>query len=162
MLSLPHARPSKDQRRGKSLSNGIVAASVRSDKPCEGERSMQLLVTGATGKAGVNSHRAAALGPRWRLARVRALCHSRTIPETDRIEVVKGSIEDRDCVDRAMREVTHIVHLATCNPSQRMMGREPQQPSWRFACDRWRQAKSRYGATSRSRAVGIPAGRSPR
>jgi nucleoside-diphosphate-sugar epimerase len=42
------------------------------------------------------------------------LCHSRTIPETDRIEVVKGSIEDRDCVDRAMRDVAHVVHLATC------------------------------------------------
>ena len=47
-------------------------------------------------------------------ARVRALSHSRTIPETDRIEFVKGTIEDRDCVDRAMRNVTHVVHLATC------------------------------------------------
>ena len=33
---LPYARPSKDQRLGKSLSDGIVAASVRSDKPCGG------------------------------------------------------------------------------------------------------------------------------
>ena len=33
----------------------VVAASVGSDKPWEGrERSMQLLVTGATGKVGVN------------------------------------------------------------------------------------------------------------
>jgi UDP-glucose 4-epimerase len=42
------------------------------------------------------------------------LCHSRTIAETDRIEVFKGSIEDRDCVDCAMRDVTHVIHFATC------------------------------------------------
>ena len=75
---------------------------------------MQLLVTGATGKVGVNLIERLLSDPRWRVARVRALCHSRTIADTDRIEVVKGSIEDRDCVDRAMRDVTHVVHLATC------------------------------------------------
>jgi nucleoside-diphosphate-sugar epimerase len=59
---------------------------------------MQLLVTGATGKVGVNLIERLLSDPRWRVARVRALCHSRSIAETDRIEVVKGSIEDRDCV----------------------------------------------------------------
>ena len=64
----------------------VVAASVGSDKPWEGrERSMQLLVTGATGKVGVNLIERLLSDPRWRVARVRALCHSRTIPETDRI-----------------------------------------------------------------------------
>jgi UDP-glucose 4-epimerase len=75
---------------------------------------MQLLVTGATGKVGVNLIERLLSDPRWRVARVRALCHNRTIPENDRIEVVKGSIDHRGCVDRAMRDVTHVVHLATC------------------------------------------------
>jgi nucleoside-diphosphate-sugar epimerase len=75
---------------------------------------MQLLVTGATGKVGVNLIERLLPDPRWGVASVRALCHSRTIAETDLIEVVKGSIEDRDCVDRAMRDATHVVRLATC------------------------------------------------
>ena len=47
------------------------------------------------------------------MARVRALCHSHTIAKTDRIEVFTGRIEDRGCVDRAIRDETHVVHLAT-------------------------------------------------
>ena len=47
-------------------------------------------------------------------ARVRALCHNRLLPETERIEVVKGTIAERDDVERAMTDVTHVVHLATC------------------------------------------------
>jgi UDP-glucose 4-epimerase len=52
--------------------------------------------------------------PRWREAGVRALCHNRTIAQTDRMEIVRGSIADRSCVDRVMRGITHVVHLATC------------------------------------------------
>ena len=75
---------------------------------------MQLLVTGATGKVGVNLIERLLADPRWPISRVRALCHNRTIQEADRVEVVKGSIDDRGCVDRAVRGVTHVVHLATC------------------------------------------------
>jgi UDP-glucose 4-epimerase len=75
---------------------------------------MQLLITGATGKVGVNLIDSLMSQPRWRETSVRALCHDRALAEIDRIEVVRGSIDDRDCVDRAMRGVTHVVHLATC------------------------------------------------
>lgn len=75
---------------------------------------MLLLITGATGKVGVNLVDKLLSDPRWHEARIRALCHNRAIPETDRIEVVTGSIDDRACVDRALDGVTHVIHLATC------------------------------------------------
>ena len=36
------------------------------------------------------------------------------IDETDRVEVARGSIAERDVCARAMAGVTHVVHLATC------------------------------------------------
>ncbi len=75
---------------------------------------MRLLVTGATGKVGANLIAKLLAEPRWRDARIRALCHNRTLPENERIEIVRGSIADRDCVDAAMKDMTHVVHLATC------------------------------------------------
>jgi nucleoside-diphosphate-sugar epimerase len=71
---------------------------------------MQLLVTGATGKVGVNLIERLLSDLRWRVARVRALCHSRSIAETDRIEVVKGSIEERDCFDRLIPTADNAGH----------------------------------------------------
>ncbi len=74
---------------------------------------MLVLVTGATGKVGqafldhfLTNHRFAG-------ARIRALCHNRTITATDRIEVASGSISDRDFVERTMQGVTHVFHMAT-------------------------------------------------
>ncbi len=55
---------------------------------------MRILVTGATGKVG----RAliARLGAALPEVQVRALCHNRTLEETERLEVVRGSIADRE------------------------------------------------------------------
>lgn len=74
---------------------------------------MLVLVTGATGKVGQAFLARFLADPRWPEARVRALCHNRTLPETDRLEVVKGSISDRAVVDQAMAGVTHVFHMAT-------------------------------------------------
>ena len=75
---------------------------------------MLLLVTGATGKVGTNLIAQILAEPRWNGAKIRALCHQRLLPETARVEVIKGNISDRESVDRAMAGVTHVVHLATC------------------------------------------------
>jgi nucleoside-diphosphate-sugar epimerase len=75
---------------------------------------MRILVTGATGKVGTHLVAALLVEPRFAGARVRALCHNRTIPETARIEVVRGSIADRAVAEAAIAGVSHVVHLATC------------------------------------------------
>lgn len=75
---------------------------------------MLVLVTGATGKVGSNLIAKLLAAPRWQKARIRALCHNRVLPETDRVEVIKGTIADRNLVERAMDGVSHVVHLATC------------------------------------------------
>ena len=82
---------------------------------------MRLLVTGATGKVGTNLIAKLLAEPRFRTMQVRALCHNRTLAETDRVEVVKGSISDRDCVARAMEGVSHVVHLATCKETPELV-----------------------------------------
>ncbi len=72
-----------------------------------------VLVTGATGKVGQNFIQRFLNDPDWQEAKIRALCHNRMIEESDRIEVVRGSISQLDAVTDAMKEVTHVVHLAT-------------------------------------------------
>ena len=75
---------------------------------------MLMLVTGATGKVGRHFIARLLSDPRWSGGRVRALCHNRLLDATDRIEVIQGSIADREVVAAAMDGVTHVVHLATC------------------------------------------------
>ncbi len=75
---------------------------------------MLLLVTGATGKVGSNLIAKLLSDPRWSEARIRALCHNRRLPQSQRLEVVTGNVADRDSVAHAMAGVTHVVHLATC------------------------------------------------
>jgi UDP-glucose 4-epimerase len=75
---------------------------------------MLILVTGATGKVGRNLVGRLSNDHRFSEARVRALCHNRLIEASDRVEVMQGSIADRDVAAAAVAGVTHVVHLATC------------------------------------------------
>lgn len=74
----------------------------------------RLLVTGATGKVGqqfMNRFFDSELASQVIL---RALCHNRTLPERPGLEVVQGSLSDREVAREAMVGVTHVLHLATC------------------------------------------------
>src|SRR5215211_1651967 len=73
-----------------------------------------VLVTGATGKVGKVFIQRLLSDPKFDLFTVRALCHHRELDPHERIETVRGSIEHRDVVEKAMEGVTHVVHLATC------------------------------------------------
>jgi len=75
---------------------------------------MLVLVTGATGKVGRVVIERLLGDPRFTGARIRALCHNRVLEETDRLEVVRGSIADRAVAERAIADVSHVIHLATC------------------------------------------------
>jgi UDP-glucose 4-epimerase len=82
---------------------------------------MLLLVTGPTGKVGTHLIDRILSAPQYEAVRVRALCHSRELTETGRVEVVRGNIADRDTVDAAMAGVTHVVHLATCKETPKIV-----------------------------------------
>jgi UDP-glucose 4-epimerase len=73
---------------------------------------MRILVTGASGKVG--QALLAQVGRAYPQATVRALLHSRDLPARPGLETVKGSLSDRDVAEAAVRDCTHIVHLATC------------------------------------------------
>lgn len=74
----------------------------------------RLLITGATGKVGAHFIRRFLNDARFDGAVLRALCHHRTLPAGDRVETARGSIAERGVVQAAMRDVTHVLHLATC------------------------------------------------
>ena len=73
----------------------------------------RILVTGATGKVGQTFIRRLLSDPRFDGCIVRALCHNRVLPPQDRLEITRGAIQEREVVDRALQDVTHVVHLAT-------------------------------------------------
>lgn len=73
---------------------------------------MRVLVTGATGKVGRTL--IARLQQEQPDLAIRALCHNRTLPESETLSVVRGSISDREICHAALEGVTHVVHLATC------------------------------------------------
>lgn len=74
---------------------------------------MQILVTGATGKVGQTFITRVMSEPKFAGASVLALCHNRTLPTSDRLSVVRGSISDPAVVAAAMAGTTHVIHLAT-------------------------------------------------
>lgn len=73
---------------------------------------MQLLVTGVTGKVGQAFLARFLDEPRWNAARIVALCNNRTIPETGRVKVIRGSINDPAIIAGAMAGTTHVLHMA--------------------------------------------------
>jgi UDP-glucose 4-epimerase len=73
---------------------------------------MQLLVTGITGKVGQAFLARFLDEPKWHEARVVALCNNRTIPETVRVKVIRGSMNDAATIARAMAGTTHVLHMA--------------------------------------------------
>jgi UDP-glucose 4-epimerase len=67
---------------------------------------MLLLITGPTGKVGANLINRILSDPQYGAVRIRALCHNRSVPETERVEIVRGSIADREAVEAAIAGVT--------------------------------------------------------
>ena len=78
----------------------------------------RILLTGATGKVGSNFLARILNEPAHHDTIIRALCHNRQPELNTRVEVVTGSISDRDVVRRAMQGVTHVVHCATCKETE--------------------------------------------
>jgi UDP-glucose 4-epimerase len=73
----------------------------------------RILVTGASGKVGQAFLKRILDSPDTKDFIVRALLHNRTLPARERLETVRGSIDNRAFVEEAMRDVTHVLHLAT-------------------------------------------------
>jgi UDP-glucose 4-epimerase len=76
-----------------------------------------ILLTGAAGKVGQAFLRRFRAAAGFEHDVVRALCHKRRLAAEPRLEVMQGSIEDREVVDTAMAGVTHVLHLATSKES---------------------------------------------
>lgn len=73
---------------------------------------MRLLVTGATGKVGQAFLPAFLAEPRFSGWDVVALCNNRMLSPHPRVAAVRGSVGDPDAVARALKGVTHVLHLA--------------------------------------------------
>lgn len=74
---------------------------------------MKVLITGATGKVGRNLIDRFLSEDSYQGSSVRAFCHNRLLNAQEGLEVVQGSLSVCDEVKKALRDVTHVVHLAT-------------------------------------------------
>ncbi len=72
----------------------------------------KILVTGATGKVG-RAFIKAFLGDPKQKGTIRAFCHKHSLTPNNRLEVIHGSISDQATVQKAIKDITHVVHLAT-------------------------------------------------
>ena len=72
----------------------------------------RVLVTGATGKVGQTLIKHLLAEKKYDSFVIRALCHNREPEANARIEIVRGSIEHCDTVEKALDGVTHVIHLA--------------------------------------------------
>jgi UDP-glucose 4-epimerase len=79
--------------------------------------SQVILITGATGKVGQVVIKRLLSDSRFERFVIRALCHNRLLPPQERLELVKGSIDKRETVERIMQDVSHVLHLATSKES---------------------------------------------
>src|SRR5689334_20890710 len=80
-------------------------------------KSPRILVTGATGKVGQAFIARLLSAPELSRFTVRALCHNRKLAPRARLEVIAGAIEERGVAERALADVTHVLHLATSKES---------------------------------------------
>lgn len=78
---------------------------------------MRLLLTGATGKVGQAFLEKFLDDDRFSGWSVVALCNNRMTEPHDRIACISGSLADRAAVGQAMRNVTHVVHMAAVKES---------------------------------------------
>jgi UDP-glucose 4-epimerase len=76
-----------------------------------------ILVTGATGKVGQAFVNRILNDLTDDSTLIRALCHNRVLAPHKQLEIVRGSISDRDVVNNAMQDITHVLHLATSKES---------------------------------------------
>ncbi len=90
--------------------SGVISRTSRITIMSETKR---ILVTGATGKVGQTFIKRLLDDPGSTDFTVRALCHNRVLDSRDRLEIIRGSLQERDTVERAMQGVTHVLHLAT-------------------------------------------------
>ncbi len=81
---------------------------------------MKLLLTGATGKVGQNFLPRFLASERFADWSVVALCNNRTIPESARVQVVKGSLADAATLKTALNGVSHVLHMAAVKESPDM------------------------------------------
>lgn len=67
----------------------------------------RILVTGATGKVGRTFIDQFLADAAFDAFTVRALCHNRVLEPRPRLEIVKGSLENREDANEAVRNTTH-------------------------------------------------------